>query len=110
MLDFNPIQKVQFTLGTRKFEITGVWNGKERTIEFVEIGYEHKLIVRSEAALEKADEVIARESTIVLTRRESMRLLELIENPPPRNKKFLQAQARYQRMKDDAGSTPERQA
>jgi hypothetical protein len=39
-----------------------------------------------------------------------LRLLELIENPPPRNENFLQAQARYQRIKSDAGSTTERPA
>jgi uncharacterized protein (DUF1778 family) len=58
-----------------------------------------------QAALEKADRVIESESTIVLTRRESIRLLELLENPPERNEKFLLAQARYQRMKADADST-----
>lgn len=58
-----------------------------------------------QAALEKAEKVIESESTIVLTRRESLRLLELIENPPPRNKKFLQAQARHRKLKNDAGST-----
>jgi uncharacterized protein (DUF1778 family) len=58
-----------------------------------------------QAALEKADRVIENESRIALTGRESLRLLELIENPPPRNEKFLQAQARYQRIKNDARST-----
>jgi uncharacterized protein (DUF1778 family) len=58
-----------------------------------------------QAALEKAEKVIESESTLILTRRESLRLLEMIENPPPRNEKFLQAQARYQRVKNDAGST-----
>ena len=58
-----------------------------------------------QAALEKAEKVIESESMILLTRRESLRLLEMIENPPPRNKKFLEAQARYQRLKNDAGST-----
>ena len=58
-----------------------------------------------QAALEKAEKVIESESAIVLTRRESLRLLEMIENPPPRNENFLQAQARYQRLKNDAGST-----
>lgn len=58
-----------------------------------------------QAALEKADKVIESESTIVLTRRESLRLLEMVENPPPRNEKFLEAQARYQRTKNDVGST-----
>jgi uncharacterized protein (DUF1778 family) len=63
-----------------------------------------------QAALEKAAKVIESESTIALTRRESLRLLEMIENPPPRNEKFLQAQARYRRMKNDAGSPAERRA
>lgn len=63
-----------------------------------------------QAALEKAERVIESESTIVLTRRESLRLLEMIENPPSRNEKFLQAQARYQRTKNHAGSTAERRA
>ena len=57
-----------------------------------------------QAALEKAEKVIESESTIVMTRRESLRLLEMIESPPPRNEQFLQAEARYQRMKNDAGS------
>ena len=63
-----------------------------------------------QAALEKADKVIESESTIVLTRRESLRLLEMMENPPLRNKKFLQAQARYQGTKNDVGSTAKRRA
>lgn len=63
-----------------------------------------------QAALEKAERVIESESTIVLTRRESLRLLEQIENPPSRNEKFLQAQARYRRIKNDAGSTAKRRA
>lgn len=50
-----------------------------------------------EAALEKA-EMMQSESQITLTRRESMRLLELLENPPPRNDKFRQAMARYQEL------------
>jgi uncharacterized protein (DUF1778 family) len=63
-----------------------------------------------QAALEKAEKVIESESSIVLTRRESLRLLEMIENPPPRNEKFLKAQARYQRIKNDASSTTKRRA
>ena len=58
-----------------------------------------------QAALEKADKVIESESTIVLTRRESLRLLELIENPPPRNEKFLQAMARHQGVRNNDLST-----
>lgn len=46
---------------------------------------------------EKADRVIESESTLVLTRRESVRLLDLIENPPPRNELFLKAQAKYRK-------------
>ncbi len=42
-------------------------------------------------------------ATITLTRRESSWLLELLDAPPPRNEKFVQAQARYQRTKADAG-------
>lgn len=57
-----------------------------------------------QAALEKAEKVIESESTIVLSRQESLRLLELIENPPPRNEKFLQAQAHYLGTKAHAGS------
>lgn len=60
-----------------------------------------------QAALEKADRVIESESTLVLTRAESLRLLEMMENPPPRNEKFLQAQARYLKMKTDADIAPE---
>jgi len=59
-----------------------------------------------QAALEKAERVIESESTLVLTRRESLRLLEMIENPSPRNERFLQAQARYQGTRH-AGSTAE---
>lgn len=62
-----------------------------------------------QAALEKADKVIESESSIVLTRRESLRLMELLDNPPPRNKKFLQAQAKYRRTKH-AGATAEQVA
>jgi uncharacterized protein (DUF1778 family) len=60
-----------------------------------------------QAALEKAEKIIESESTIVLTRRESLRLLDLIENPPARNERFLQAQARYQRIKRDVDSSTE---
>lgn len=61
-----------------------------------------------QAALEKAEQIIESESTIVLTRRESLRLLEMIENPPPRNEKFLQAQVRHRKMKSDADPAAER--
>lgn len=38
----------------------------------------------------------------MLTRRETTRILELIENSPPRNKAFLEAQARYRETKNSA--------
>jgi len=55
------------------------------------------------AFIEKARMDIARaqDKQLILTRRESMRLLELIENPPPRNDKFLQAMNRYQASIDE---------
>lgn len=60
-----------------------------------------------QAALEKAERLIESEATLVLTRAESLRLLELMENPPPRNEKFLQSQARYLKMKTHADLAPE---
>ncbi len=60
-----------------------------------------------QAALEKAEKIIENESTLVLTRRESLRLLELIENPPLPNAKFLQAQKRYQKIIQNADSSTE---
>lgn len=35
---------------------------------------------------------------IVLTERESLRLIELMDNPPPRNQKFIKAMAQYQSL------------
>ena len=55
-----------------------------------------------QAALEKAERVIESESTMLLTRRESLRLLELIDNPPPRNRKFVAAQVAYNKLKSSA--------
>jgi uncharacterized protein (DUF1778 family) len=59
-----------------------------------------------QAAMEKAEKIIESESTIVLTRRESLMILDLIENPAPRNAKFLEAQARYLRTKNVALPSP----
>jgi len=39
------------------------------------------------------------DTTIVLTRRESLEILEMIENPPPRTAKFIEAMARYRKQK-----------
>ena len=47
------------------------------------------------------DKVIESESTIVLTRRESLRLLELIENPPPMNAKLKKLMADYEKERAD---------
>lgn len=58
-----------------------------------------------QAAIEKANRVIESESMMVLSRKESLRLLELIENPPPRNRRFAEAQAWYEEMKRDAHSS-----
>lgn len=55
-----------------------------------------------QAALEKAERVIESESTMLLTRRESLRLLELIDNPPQRNRKFVAAQVAYNKIKSGA--------
>lgn len=60
-----------------------------------------------QAALERAEKIIESQSTITLTRRESLRLLELLDAPPPRNDKFIQAQARYRRAKVDTGTASE---
>jgi uncharacterized protein (DUF1778 family) len=60
-----------------------------------------------QAALEKAQRVIESESTMILSRQESLRLLELIDNPPARNDKFLLAQARYQTTMSHAGTNAE---
>lgn len=49
-----------------------------------------------QAALEKAERLIESESTIFLTRRESLRLLEMIENQPPRNERFNKVMSDYQ--------------
>lgn len=55
-----------------------------------------------QAALEKAEKVIENESTILLTRKEGLWLLDLIENPPPRSERFRQAQARHLSLKSQA--------
>lgn len=54
-----------------------------------------------QAALEKADKLIESESTIILTRRESLRLLELIENPPPMNAKLKKLMTDYEKGRID---------
>lgn len=48
--------------------------------------------------MKKDDELLnlTPSETIVLTRRETLQILEMIENPPPPTEKFLEAQRRYQ--------------
>jgi uncharacterized protein (DUF1778 family) len=58
-----------------------------------------------QAALDRAERIIESESTIVLTRRESIRLLELIENPPPRNARFKKLMTDYQKGNADGSDS-----
>lgn len=55
-----------------------------------------------QVAVEKANRIIENESVLALSRKESAWLLDLIENPPPRNDRFLAAKARFDRMKSHA--------
>lgn len=55
-----------------------------------------------QAALEKAERVIESETTLLLTRREALRVFELTQAPPVRNKQFLRAQARHRTVVENA--------
>jgi len=55
-----------------------------------------------QAALEKAEKVIESETTLLLTRREALRVFELTQTPPVRNERFLRAQARHRTIVDNA--------
>ncbi len=58
-----------------------------------------------QAADEKADKMIENEARISLTRRESVRIFELLENPPVMNEKLALLMTDYDRRKlDDAHS------
>lgn len=57
-----------------------------------------------QAALEKAERLIESESSIALTRKGSVWLLDRLENPPPRNAKFKAAQAHYLGVVSNADS------
>ena len=63
----------------------------------------NQLVVQ--AALDKAERIIESETTLALTRRESLRLLELIENPPPRNEHFNKLMADYQKGNADGSDS-----
>lgn len=58
-----------------------------------------------QAALEKAERVIESETTLLLTRREALRVFELTQAPPVRNAQFLQAQARHRTIVGNAVSS-----
>ena len=58
-----------------------------------------------QAALEKAERVIESETTLLLTRREALRVFELTQAPPVRNEQFLRAQARHRTVIENAVSS-----
>ena len=58
-----------------------------------------------QAALEKAERVIESETTLLLTRREALRVFELTQALPVRNEQFLRAQARHRTVVVNAVSS-----
>lgn len=58
-----------------------------------------------QAALEKAERVIESETTLLLTRREALRVFELTQTPPARNEQFLRAQERHRTTVENALSS-----
>lgn len=60
----------------------------------------------AQAIREKAEQVIKAEAPIVLSREACLQLLELMENPPPKNERYLEAEARYERTVTYDGPTP----
>ena len=58
-----------------------------------------------QAALEKAERVIESETTLLLTRREALRVFELTQAPPVRNAQFLRARARHRTVVENALSS-----
>ena len=60
-----------------------------------------------QAALKEADEIIDRERVIRLSKRDSARLLELLDNPPPPNAKLRRA---LERRKEFLSGRPNRTA
>jgi uncharacterized protein (DUF1778 family) len=58
-----------------------------------------------QAAAEKAEKMVENEQRLLLTRRESMRILGLLENPPMMNDKLTSLMTDYDRRKlNDAHS------
>jgi uncharacterized protein (DUF1778 family) len=57
-----------------------------------------------QSALKEAHSVIEREQTVRLSRRDSERLLDLLENPAKPNARLKAAMKRYQKSKADADS------
>ena len=58
-----------------------------------------------QAALEKAERVIESETTLLLTRREALRVFELPQGAPVRTEQFLRAQARHRTVVENALSS-----
>ena len=58
-----------------------------------------------QAALEKAERVIESETTLLLTRREALRVFELTQASPSRNEQFLRAQERHRTTVENALSS-----
>jgi uncharacterized protein (DUF1778 family) len=58
-----------------------------------------------QAALKEAQAVIEREQILKLSRRDAVRLLDLLEHPPPPNAALVKAQARYLELRRDADSS-----
>lgn len=57
-----------------------------------------------QSALKEAHSVIEREQTVRLSKRDSERLLDLLENPSKPNVRLKAAMKRYQKSKADADS------
>lgn len=68
---------------------------------------QRKLIERRRLETISGDELLNLKpsETIVLSRRETRQILDLIENPPPPTEKFLEAQARYQAHNQDGSDS-----
>ncbi len=66
---------------------------------------DHILDKLQQTVLDKAERLIESETTVMLTRRESLRLLELTENPLPRNEHFNKLMTDYQKWNADGSDS-----
>lgn len=62
----------------------------------------------AQAALEKAEKVIADETTLTPSRRDWETILDLLDNPPPLNQHFLDAEAHYRETVKNALPFPDK--